>query len=114
MDIGGRTEGGFHIVDVIGKVDRLKDSMALRSYVTMLTERGITRIAINMADVTYLDSGALNVLIFCRNALETCGGRLFIISPNEYVSDVLTVVGFDRLIKIYSSEEEFLDDVKKA
>jgi len=114
MDIGGRQKHGFHIVDVIGKIDRLKDSIVLKSYVTtLIEEKGATRIALNLSDVVYLDSGALNVLIFSQSRLQKVGGMLVIISPGEYVSDVLNVVGFDKLITIYSSEKEFLNDAKK-
>ncbi|MCL2219129.1 MAG: STAS domain-containing protein [Chitinispirillia bacterium] len=114
MDIGGRQQNGFHIVDVIGKIDRLKDSIVLKSYVTTLFEdKGIIRVALNLSDVTYLDSGALNVLIFIQNRLQKMGGMLVLISPGEYVSDVLQLVGFDKLITIYTSEEEFLNDAQK-
>ncbi|MCL2182966.1 MAG: STAS domain-containing protein [Chitinispirillia bacterium] len=113
MDIGGRQKHGFYIVDVIGKIDRLKDSIVLKSFVTTLfEEKGVTRIALNLADVTYLDSGALNVLIFSQNRLQKLGGVFALISPSEYVSDVLALVGFDKLITIYTTEKEFFDDVK--
>jgi anti-anti-sigma factor len=113
MDIGGRQKHGFYIVDVIGKIDRLKDSMALRSHVTAIADGGGTHVAMNLAQVTYLDSGALNALIHCQSHLQKLGGKFVLISPGEYVSDVLRVVGFDRLITIYSSEKEFFDEAKK-
>jgi len=113
MDIGKREKGGVSVVDVIGKIDRLTDSNALRSYISALVEKDERVIALNLAQVTYLDSGALNVMIYSQNVLSKLGGRLIIIEPNEYVYDVLNVVGFDKLINIYSSEKEFVDDVKK-
>jgi anti-anti-sigma factor len=113
MDIGRREKCGVNIIDIIGKIDRLADSIALRSYINALTEKDERVIALNMAQVTYLDSGALNVLVYCHSILSKLGGRLVIIEPNEYVHDVLNVVGFDKLINIYFSEKEFVDDVKK-
>jgi anti-anti-sigma factor len=115
MEIGGRQKHGFFIVDVIGKIDRLKDSIVLKSYVTtLIEEKDATNIALNMTEVTYLDSGALNVLIFSHNRLQKLGGMLVLISPSEYVSDVLKLVGFDKLISIYTSEKEFFNDIKKV
>jgi anti-anti-sigma factor len=113
MDIGKREKCGVSIVDVVGKIDRLTDSIVLRSYITALAEKDERVIALNLAQVTYLDSGALNVLIYCQNILSKLEGKLVIIEPNEYVYDVLNVVGFDKLINIYPSEKEFVDDVKK-
>ncbi|GBU22026.1 hypothetical protein R80B4_01928 [Fibrobacteres bacterium R8-0-B4] len=113
MDIGKREKCGVSIVDVVGKIDRLTDSLDLKSYINTLMEKDERVIALNLAQVTYLDSGALNVMIYSQNVLSKLGGKLVIIEPNEYVYDVLNVVGFDKLITIYSSEKEFADDVKK-
>ncbi|MFP4164003.1 MAG: STAS domain-containing protein [Chitinispirillaceae bacterium] len=112
MDIGGREKLGFHIVDVVGKIDRLKDSIVLKSYINSLLEKGVLNVALNLAQVTYLDSGALNVLIYCQNALKKNGGVLVLIEPNEYVRDVLEVVGLNKLVTIYTTEEEFENEVK--
>jgi len=113
MDIERREKCGVSVVDVVGKIDRLKDSNDLGSFISAMVEKNERIIALNLAQVTYLDSGALNILIYSQNILSKLGGKLIIIEPNEYVYDVLNVVGFDKLIKIYSSEKEFADDVKK-
>ena len=60
----------YHIIDIVGKIDRLKDSIVLKSYINTLLEKNSYFIAMNLAQVTYLDSGALNVLIYCHNTLK--------------------------------------------
>jgi len=107
MDIGGREKKNFHVIDVVGKIDRLKDSIVLKSYINTLLEKNTNSVALNLAQVTYLDSGALNVLIYCHNVLKKKNGSLVLIEPNEYVRDVLEVVGLNKLVHIYSTEEEF-------
>ena len=104
---------GFHIVDVIGKIDRLKDSIVLKSYVNSLIEKKCTAVALNLSLVTYMDSGALNVLIYCHNALKKSGGRFALIEPNEYVKDVLKVVGLNKVVTIYSTEGKFQNECQK-
>jgi anti-anti-sigma factor len=114
MEIGGNEKGAFFIVDIVGKIDRLKDSIILKSYVNTIMDKGTKNIAINLSEVTYLDSGALNVLIYCHNVLNKKGGELALMQPNEYVKDVLDVVGLNKLVKIYSTREEFENASKKA
>jgi anti-sigma B factor antagonist len=114
MDIAGRIENGFQIVDLVGKIDRLKDSIVLKSYVNTLVEKNTLNIALNLSEVTYLDSGALNVLIYSHNTLKKAGGTLVLIEPNEYVKDVLEVVGLDKLVRIYATKEEFEHDTAHA
>lgn len=114
MEIGGSEKGKFFIIDIVGKIDRLKDSIILKSYVNTIMDKGTTNIAINLSEVTYLDSGALNVLIYCHNVLSKKSGELALMQPNEYVKDVLEVVGLNKLVKIYSTREEFENALKKA
>ena len=110
MNLEPRSLNGFTIIDIAGRINRLKDSIALRSFVKDILDKGAIRIGINLKDVSYLDSGALNVLIYCHNTLSKTGGQLVLIAPNHYVSDVLNVVGLDKIVKIFSSEEEFAND----
>ena len=112
MDIGGREINKFSVIDVVGKIDRLKDSIILKSYINTLLDKNVTNIALNLSQVTYLDSGALNVLIYCHNTLKKREGVLVIIEPNEYVKDVFDVVGLNKLVSIYATEEEFDNETK--
>ncbi len=114
MDIDGRDKNGYQLVDVSGKIDRLKDSIVLKSYINSLLERNVSSIALNLSKVTYLDSGALNVLIYCHTSLRKKNGTMALIEPNEYVKDVLDVVGLSKLVRVYSTEEEFDHDTKPA
>ena len=110
MNIKEREKKSFHVLDIRGKINRLQDSVYLKSIFQKLLDKDINYIAINLADVTYLDSGALNVIIFIYNALLRKSGKLVIISPNEFVKDTLEIVGINRIVKIYSTEEDFDND----
>jgi anti-anti-sigma factor len=112
MDLGGSEGGSFYIVTIAGKIDRLKDSIVLKSYLNTVLEKGVVNIAINLSKVTYLDSGALNVIIYGHDAATKRGGKLVLIAPNEYVNDVLSVVGLNKLVKIYPAEEDFANASK--
>jgi anti-anti-sigma factor len=107
MEVSVRDKGTFKIVDVVGKIDRLKDSITLKSYINTLLDEGVQKLALNLSQVTYLDSGALNVFIFSNNALKKGNGDMCLIEPNEYVMDVLEVVGLTKLITVFSTEEDF-------
>ncbi len=114
MDLGGSKSGSFFIVSIAGKIDRLKDSIVLKSFLNTALEKGDVNIAINLSKVTYLDSGALNVLIYGHNAAAKKGGTLVLIEPNEYVNDVLSVAGLDQMVKIYPNEKDFTNAIKTA
>jgi len=112
MELGGSEKGIYFVVDIIGKIDRLKDSIVLKSYVNSLMEKGRVAIALNLSKVTYIDSGALNVFIYSHETLSKKGGRLALIEPSEYVRDVLEVVGLTKVVKIFPTEEDFTHALK--
>jgi anti-sigma B factor antagonist len=107
MEIAVRTRGEFKVVDLVGKIDRLKDSINLKDFISALVLEGASKIALNLSQVTYLDSGALNVFIFSNNTLKKEKGELTLVEPNEYVMDVLEVVGLTRLISVFPTEKDF-------
>ncbi len=110
MNINGYDKNNFYIIDIAGKINKLKDSVTLKSFMKNLFAKKKYNIAFNISQVTYLDSGALNVLIFCHNVLSQKNGKLVLIAPNEYIRDVIEVVGLDKLVKIYSTKKEFEND----
>ena len=114
MDIGGKEIGSYFVINIIGKIDRLKDSIVLKSYINTVLEKGILKVALNLSEVTYLDSGALNVLIYSHNTLAKKGGSLTLVEPNEYVHDVIEVVGLQKLVKIFRTNQEFTDAAKNG
>ena len=110
MNICTREKKEFHVLDIAGKINKIKDSVNLKIFINDLLEKKINKIAINLSKVSYLDSGALNVLIYSYNTLLKNSGTLVLIEPNEYVRDVCEVIGLDRIVKIYPTEEEFEND----
>lgn len=114
MNISPSEYKNYQVVELVGKIDRLKDSIVLKSHINGLLDKGSHLVALDLSKVTYLDSGALNVLIYAHNALKKRDGSLVLIQPNEYVKDVLEVVGLDKLVTIYTSDEEFRDDASHS
>ena len=96
MEIATREKNKFQVIDIVGKIDRLKDSIVLKSHINTLIENNDLAVALNLSQVTYLDSGALNVIIYSHNTLKKNNGN-----------HVLDVVGLTKVVPIYSTEEEF-------
>ncbi len=107
MEINVRNSGNFRIVDIVGRIDHLENSIALKSKLISEIENNVKNIGLNLSQVTYLDSGALNVFIYCNNILTKNKGSFCLIEANEYVSDVIEVVGLQKLINVFSTEKDF-------
>ena len=110
MNIDSRTKNSYSIIDIAGRINKMKDSLLLKSFVEELQNNNNLNIVLNLSKVTYLDSGALNVIITIRNQLEKKGKTLSLLSPNDYVEDLIDVIGLYKVIKIYNTEEEIEND----
>lgn len=107
MELSINEKGDYKVVNVIGKIDRLKDSITLKSLLLTLLDNDAKNIALDLSQVSYFDSGALNVFIFCNNSLKKKNGTFCLIEPNEYVMDVLEIVGLTKMITIYPKQNDF-------
>jgi anti-sigma B factor antagonist len=66
---------------------------------------------VDMADLRFIDSSGLSVLIRTWKALEAQGQTLAMIAPVAAVRRVLGVSGLDALFRIYETKAEGLEGI---
>jgi anti-sigma B factor antagonist len=108
MEIGQRDHGDIVILDLD---DRLTAAVAprLRTVVADLVAAGRTRIAINLADVTFIDSSGLGALVGALKATRTAGGDLRIAAAATQVVQVLRLTNLDRVLQVHPTAEGAFD-----
>jgi anti-sigma B factor antagonist len=105
LSLGSRTVSGWTVVDVKGEVD-LFTAPKLREHVVGLVEKDQLRIAVNLADVEFMDSTGLGVLVGVLRRLKERDGELALLAPQASVLRVLTVTGLNKVFPIYDSVEQ--------
>ncbi|WP_125131500.1 STAS domain-containing protein [Microbacterium sp. 10M-3C3] len=108
MEIAQRDHDGVVILDV---EDRLTAAVAprLRSAVADLVAAGRTRVVVNLAGVTFIDSSGLGALVGALKATRTAGGDLRIAAAPEQVKQVLRLTNLDRVLHVHATAEEAFD-----
>lgn len=104
MEINTRRFGKWFIIAVCGKFV-LKNLTEIRMFFE--NSESNLWIAVDLKKTTILDSSVLTILTNFHKRLQNKGGKLVIFEPDRYIADVFSIVGFDRLISIYNTEEEF-------
>lgn len=61
---------------------------------------GVTDLVIDLADVQYVSSAGLRVLLAAQKEMNKVGGVLKVLHPNEYVMDVFEATGFVDIMDI--------------
>jgi len=79
---------------VLDEVDRLKSSILPH------IQPGVTRVAIDMANVEFIDSAGLGVLVGLKMNANKAKARLSIVSPSQGVADILYVSKLDGIFEV--------------
>ncbi len=93
------------LVDLGGRIDS-SAAPELQHKLEALTSAGHHRLIINMADVSFISSGALRALITTLSACRKSRGDLRLSEPSVAVQRVLDLTSLNIHFKIYPSDTE--------
>lgn len=96
-------EQGHHIVSLTGEID-LETSPAARK-ILLDTVDTSTKLLIDMASVTYIDSSGIAILVEAFQRAKKKGGQLAFISLNPAVVRVLSLARLDKVFPIHTDME---------
>ena len=77
IDIDCWNEGDMIVVDLKGQLD-IYNSSDVQRLIEAYRQRGFKKFAVNLEDVTYLDSSTISVFIHCFQTLEKSEGKFLI------------------------------------
>ena len=65
-----------------------------------LTRNGIRHIALNLAELHFVDSTGLSAIIAAHKRADSLGGELIVFSPQPATRELLTISGIDQYLNI--------------
>jgi anti-sigma B factor antagonist len=86
-----RESGGVSVVEVKGAMVLGEGTETLRETVRELIAGGVTKLILNLAGVSRMDSSGIGELIATRTAILNRGGQLRLLNPSRSVVGVLQV-----------------------
>ena len=104
MNIGIRKAGQATILDLEGALKLGEAEEAFRSQIQQLMDTGTTRIAVNLAGVTELDSSGIGALVRSFTMLKRAGGKCTFFAPNKRVMMLLKMVRLDSILDLSDDE----------
>jgi anti-sigma B factor antagonist len=107
MEIETRKVHDVLVVDMSGTLDSTSSGEA-GDRIVDITKGDYMRVLLNLAELQYLSSAGLRVILRGAKLLQAKRGELKICNARGLVKDVLETSGFKSLIKIYDTEQEAL------
>jgi anti-anti-sigma factor len=75
--------------------------------------KGYNKILLVLSDVESIDSFSLGVIVNILKSVSSVGGFFALVSPNEKVERVLSITSLDRIVKIYDTISEAMEEVQR-
>jgi anti-sigma B factor antagonist len=103
------TEHGVGVVTPKGRLNMVS-ARRLKEVLTGLVNGGTTRIVVDMAETTFLDSSGLGALIAGLKSARQAGGDLRIARPTPSVMTVFELTNLDKVLRARDSVEGAFDE----
>ena len=106
LKLTSRVIGGVKVIDCAGRIVFGDEASQLRE--TIKKDLGDnSRIVLNLADVSYIDSGGIGTMVSLYTSARNAGGDIKLVNLTKRVGDLLQIT---KLITVFES----FDDEQKA
>jgi anti-anti-sigma factor len=106
MGISTRQRDGVTVLDLSGKITIGSGDIELRNAVQQALNGGATKILINMAKVTTIDSSGVGELVSSYATATGRGAKLKLENLPAKIQDVLMITQLITVFEVFDSEDE--------
>jgi anti-sigma B factor antagonist len=106
MNITSREIDGISVVALNGRIVLGEESNLLRERVKSLIREGRKKIVLNMANVAYIDSAGLGILVAAHVSAKTQGAALHLSNLGIKFHDVLQLTRLLTVFSVYDTEAD--------
>ena len=107
MEIRTHLVGEVQVVEVSGSVDA-GTAERFEGALLPLAEGEHTYVAVDMAELAYMSSAGLRILLAAQKAARQKAGEVILVAMQPAVEEVFSMVGFDALFRSFATLEQAL------
>ena len=109
MEVNARSAGKTVIIDVRGKVDLFSSPQMRSAILEALQGKGIAQVAVNLSEVTYIDSSGIATLVEALQLARSRRCRFVLFGLRQAAREVLELARLDKIFHICATEAEVPD-----
>lgn len=106
LDLKNRVVDGVTVIDVAGRIVFGEDTDQLRKSVRTFLGESSPKVILNLADVTYVDSGGIGCMVGLFTTARAAGGDLKVACANERVRHVLQITRLMPILGVFDKEAD--------
>ena len=104
---------GVSIFRLEGRMDATSAPLLEKKLKKQISSLGKTKLVLDFAKVDYLSSAGMRLLLSTTKKLKEGDGALHLCSVSEEVMEIIKMAGFERIIRIFPTEQEALQGFSK-
>lgn len=104
MEITSKLYRRVAVLSVSGRIDTAT-SPDFEERIQQLIDEGHKNLIMDFAEVDFLSSSGLRVLVTTRKTLREAGGDVVLASPSQRAADSFEIAGLDKLFDSYPDRE---------
>ena len=110
MEITERKTGDVVTLSLSGRLDTTT-AKAFEAKILAQIEAGDRRFIIDLAQLDYISSAGLRVLVLAGKRLDSGKGKIVLCSLKNPVREVFDIVGFSSTFPVYASHDDALRNI---
>ena len=104
LHVTHRDAGEVTVVEMGGRIALGEGSALLRNTIRDLLAERRTRILLNLADITYIDSSGIGELVSAYTSVKRQGGDLKLLHLTKKVHDLLQITRLVTVFEVFTDE----------
>ena len=113
LQLAEKMAGDVVVLQLHGHLVFDEGDRILRDYVHALARAGRTSILLDLADVSYIDSGGIGALVQLYTELSATGGRLKLLHPSWPSTRVLQITHLTSVFEIFDDENAAIASMRR-
>ncbi|MGQ9629567.1 MAG: STAS domain-containing protein [bacterium] len=108
LDISRKSRKDVEILRLRGNVNN-DNAADLKDLLKGICDEGRRKVVLDLGNVDYINSMGIGAIMAGTYAIQRCKGELRICGVRENISELLKMVRFDKIVKIYADIDEAIE-----
>jgi anti-anti-sigma factor len=109
LEIVQREQEGIEIVDLKGRLTLGEADLHFRSELDRLVRTGMSRVVLNLNDVSEIDTTGLGTLLFALAKLRKAGGGLALVNLKPSHIEVLLEARLATVFEVFKTDQDAIN-----
>ncbi len=111
MEISETRRDAVVIVGVKGRLDAT-NSNTFEERVLGLIQADEMRLVVDCAQLDYISSAGLRVLLVAAKRLNAKGGKVVVAALNDQIREIFDIAGFSSMFEVYATQDDAVAGVR--